>query len=719
MPGSPAPGSLTPSPAPEAGGMSKKVFAGLLSVLIIVGAVAGAFVVMNMMRDEPDDDDGNGPGPGPGPGPTDLNDEPDKAIEVSEGDSVTGEIESSGEELYYKVELLTGDGLGLSLSGDPGTDFDLVVFHGTRGYKADMIDGSFNEDSTESLEIVAWESSMYLIQVYSYEGTGGFTLDIGTSAPVDIDDGDNDFASATRITSSGTLEGTLDANYDVDDYYKVDLDAGDFLDVELSVPIDSDFDLYIYDENEEDVDCSNDVIGDEHVGLTVEMAGTYYIDAWVYEGMGDYVLRVSFGGTSATDDDNGVLEATTLEPGTTSDSVSEFSDPLDYYQIYLQAGTVLSVVLDGPAGTDYDLWLWDDDINILWDYESTTPGTHEEIQFPVNTSMNYYVIVNAWEGAGGYTMDVEVLGDVGSPHAVLQVDNTNPVVGEIITCTGSYSTGGGDLYYSWDFNDGETMEGDLPEVDHTYHSVGTYTVTLTVLYYEMADSETVTISVGPASTTTVNKYAVVVGISDYSDLRDLSFCDEDAESWRDYLTEEGYTVHTLIDSQASRQAIMNEIEWMGSMEDENSYCVFAFSGHGGYDDWQRTSFICCYDGSTTDLTGHITDTQLGEAFADFESEHLFIFFDSCHSGGMDSVTGPGRYVSQTCAQDEAGLDEPRYEHGRWVYWFLVSGLIEHGYRDTVACHDYAYDYAMIEDMHPEEEYAGEGPFYLTTARMAG
>ncbi len=707
--------------------MSKKVFAGLMSVLIIVGAVAGAFIVMSMGGDGDDDGDdngnGNGPGPGPGPGPTERNDDPDRAIVVSEGDSVTGEIEREGEELYYKVELEPGDVLAIAMSGDAGTDFDVVVYHGTTGSKVDMIDGSFNEGSTESLEIVAWDSSWYLIDVYSYEGTGDFTLDIGTSTPVDIDDGDNDFASATLITASGTFEGTLNANYDKDDYYKVDLDAGSFLDVELSVPWDSDFDIYIYDEYENDVDCSNDVYGDEELDLEIETDGVYYIDVWAYEGMGDYVLEVAFGSTAATDDDNGVLEANSLSPGTVTDSVSEYGDPYDYYKIYLEAGTVMSVELDGPAGTDYDLWLWDEDIEILWDYEGLEPGSHEEIYFPVDRSMYYYVIVNAWEGAGGYTMNVDVVGEVGTPHAVMQVDNTNPVVGEIVTCDGSFSTGAEELYYSWDFGDGGTIEGDLPEVEHVYDSAGTYTVTLTVYYGELSDSAVATISVGTASTTTINKYAVVVGISDYDEIRDLNFCDEDAESWRDYLTEQGYTVHTLIDSQASRQAILDEIAWMESMEDENSYCVFTFSGHGGYDDWLRTSYICCWDGSTSDLTGHITDTQLAEAFADFESEHVFIFFDSCHSGGMDSVTGTGRYVSQTCAEDEYGWDEERYSHGRWVYWFLVSGIIENGYRDMVACYDYAYEYAMFEDydyqMHPEEEYSGEGAFFLTTPRVVG
>ena len=705
--------------------MSKKVAAILICVVIIVAAVAGAFVVMVMMRDGGDGDNGNGNNPGPGPNTSDRNNAPSRAIVVSEGDSVAGEIKNPREALFYKAELDPGDVLSLSLSGDAGTDLDLVVLHGMRGSRADIIDGSFNDGSTESLEIVAWDTGWYLIEVYSYEGTGGFTLHIGTSAPVAIDDGDNDFASAKPITSGGTFEGTLNANYDEDDYYKVDLDANDFLDVRLTVPKNSDFDIYIYDDydHETAINASNAVYGDEHVGMTVQTAGTYYIDAWAYEGMGDYVLTVSFGGTSATDDDNGILEANTLVPGTVSDSVSEYTDTCDYYKIYLRAGTVLSVVLDGPSGTDYDLWLWDENIDIVEDYEGETPSSHEEIYFPVNTTMYYYVIVYAYEGSGGYTMDTAVLGEVGSPNAVLRVDNTKPVVGETITCSGAYSTGGEYLYYSWDFGDGEVQEGDLPEVEHTYHSVGSFTVTLTVSYAEVTDSATATISVGPASTTTITKYAVVVGVADYKDIRDLYFPDDDARSWRDFLTEEGYTVHILTDSQATRQAIMSEIEWMKSVEDENSYCVFTFAGHGGFDDYQRESCICCYDTGTYDFSGTINDTQLAEAFAGFESQHIFFFFQCCFAGGMDSVTGTGRYVSQTCRPDEYGWDSPRFRHGTWTYWFLISGIIEQGYRDMVACYDYAYPLAKDDDpeylCHPEEEYTGVGPFYLTTPRTAG
>jgi hypothetical protein len=231
----------------------------------------------------------------------------------------------------------------------------------------------------------------------------------------------------------------------------------------------------------------------------------------------------------------------------------------------------------------------------------------------------------------------------------------------------------------------------------------------------------------------VDRYAVVVGIADYS-LRseaegwvDLNFADDDARDWTDHLEDEGYTVHSLVDHEATREAIMEEIEWMEDQEEEGNHCAFVYSGHGGlYGDVGLRpraggAVIVPYD--VTD-EGSITDEELGEAFGEFESDHIFFFFDSCYSGGLDEVAGPGRYVSQTCADDESGLDSPDHRNGLWTYWFLEYGLEDEGHDDLVTCFENVRDLAEEEaadsvddygdriQMHPEQEYEDDGPFEL-------
>jgi len=211
-----------------------------------------------------------------------------------------------------------------------------------------------------------------------------------------------------------------------------------------------------------------------------------------------------------------------------------------------------------------------------------------------------------------------------------------------------------------------------------------------------------------------NKFALVIGISHYQDssLEDLNYCDDDARTWTSHLKSEGYSVRTLIDSQATENKILSEIEMMGSLEEDGDNVAFIFSGHGGYDYGEGESTICAYDVGT--WNGEITDSDLAEAFSDFNSTHIFFFLDSCYSGGMDEITGPGRYVSQACEKFEESLEDPFLKHGVWTYWFLEYAIIKKGNDDMTSAYNLAYPNAVEDSsfgQHPEEEFTGTR-FYL-------
>ena len=212
-----------------------------------------------------------------------------------------------------------------------------------------------------------------------------------------------------------------------------------------------------------------------------------------------------------------------------------------------------------------------------------------------------------------------------------------------------------------------------------------------------------------------NKYALVVGISNYANFDDLSYCDDDARAWEHYLRLKGYEVRILVDGQATKNAILEGIEWMDSVETSEADCVFTFSGHGIY---EYESYICPSDSSQYSYNMDISDSELGNAFDNFDSNHIFFFFDSCFSGGMDSVAGPGRYVSQSSSDDEASFEHYPEQNGLWTYYFLEWGLTDNEYEDMSVCFDNVYGLALqtsirlYEPSHPEEEYFGSGAFYL-------
>ncbi|MCK5310269.1 MAG: pre-peptidase C-terminal domain-containing protein, partial [Thermoplasmata archaeon] len=223
-----------------------------------------------------------------------------------------------------------------------------------------------------------------------------------------------------------------------------------------------------------------------------------------------------------------------------------------------------------------------------------------------------------------------------------------------------------------------------------------------------------------------NKWALVIGISNYQSISDLSYCDEDAVDWTNYLQGKGYTVHTLIDSQASEAAIYNEIDnWLLPNEQAGDDVAICFSGHGGFqseggysntpgqvDGHPSQFFAWDADGS-----GHgcILDTVLATHLSSLDSTHVFICFDSCRSGGMDEVAShstSGRYISETCGWDEYGYDAPSHNNGAWTYWYLDWALKSQGYTSCESAFVAAAPQYHSEhpDSNPEEEDNYSGSF---------
>ena len=82
-----------------------------------------------------------------------------------------------------------------------------------------------------------------------------------------------------------------------------------------------------------------------------------------------------------------------------------------------------------------------------------------------------------------------------------------------------------------------------------------------------------------------NKWAVVIGISDYTGVQnDLWHADEDAIEMQQALIEEyGFpedNIKLLLDRKANARAILRAIDWLAKNEDAESTVVFFFCGHG-------------------------------------------------------------------------------------------------------------------------------------------
>jgi metacaspase-1 len=136
------------------------------------------------------------------------------------------------------------------------------------------------------------------------------------------------------------------------------------------------------------------------------------------------------------------------------------------------------------------------------------------------------------------------------------------------------------------------------------------------------------------------KSALCVGINDYPGTgSDLSGCVNDANDWTLELTSRGYDVMTLIDREATRQALADALLKLVTSAREQDSLVFTFSGHGSWlpDDSgdepdNRDEMLCPYDVSDEQ---YLMDDDLAEIFSQKpKGARLYFISDSCHSGSV-------------------------------------------------------------------------------------
>ncbi len=194
----------------------------------------------------------------------------------------------------------------------------------------------------------------------------------------------------------------------------------------------------------------------------------------------------------------------------------------------------------------------------------------------------------------------------------------------------------------------------------------------------------------------VDKYALIIGISDYKAISDLNYCDEDATDWYNYLSTKGYQITLLGDNHPENypqwDGLATEYNvkqaWATILDnaDENDIVAFISSGHGSQVKVGRgrtayyAQLLCMWDHGAGENgeNGYILDSEFQDMMAPAVS-NVFIFLDHCFSGGMNEVMlNPNAdkiYLTTTCTDAGYGYDVPAYNNGAWTYYFLEYTLI--------------------------------------------
>lgn len=219
---------------------------------------------------------------------------------------------------------------------------------------------------------------------------------------------------------------------------------------------------------------------------------------------------------------------------------------------------------------------------------------------------------------------------------------------------------------------------------------------------------------------TGNKYAIVIGISDYpGTVNDLQYADNDALAMQDVLIRRyGFlesNITLLTDMKATVSSIGAAINDIKSKVVSGDEVVFFYSGHGGTgraddgDDELTDESIVSHDGISL---VHIWDGDLKALFSGFATSRIVFLFDSCASGGMTDLASTGRIINMATMEKRFDTAvESVYNGvgaGEFTYYFVIKGMGEYladvsGTEGLgVVTTEEAYDYmkANVKTDHP-------------------
>ncbi|MCE5238261.1 caspase family protein [bacterium] len=190
----------------------------------------------------------------------------------------------------------------------------------------------------------------------------------------------------------------------------------------------------------------------------------------------------------------------------------------------------------------------------------------------------------------------------------------------------------------------------------------------------------------------VNRYALVVGISEYDDPgANLSYCDDDAADVHNWLTACGWSsanIRVLLNSQATKAAIMAGITWLVTSADADDIVLFYQSSHGTTE-WDLPPYDELYDGideslCTYELTSNrfIRDDELSLWFRALRTRKYVVLLDTCFSGGQIRGVGVQGGSHQFFDFAPEGQEEVQARD----LDDLNGGVV------VTACRDYEYSY---------------------------
>jgi hypothetical protein len=450
-------------------------------------------------------------------------------------------------------------------------------------------------------------------------------------------------------------------------------------------------------------------------------AGTWYIMVLSYAGSGSFTITCTITYGSADTTAPTVSITSPANGATVSGSVTVQVSASDNVGV---TGTAISI--DGGSYTS----------SLTWATTSVADGSHTIVARAVDAANNYgysstitVTVQNTVTPPPSNVLTSGVtasgsLAAVGATFTYTMTVGANCVsMAAVLTC----GTVDFDLYgklgaapttsvYDWR---GYTSGGE--EVTTANPGAGTWYIMVKSYSGTGAYQLTVTLTDGttppPPPPPTGDKFALLVGISNYKSINDLSFCDEDVTDFFNYLTTVcGYSaanIRILGDGSSSypQTAYGKATEanykacltWL--VGHSGAEVTFMTSGHGS-GDGAGESYLCAWDCSSGESgeDGNFYDHEIASILGTSVASKVFVFIDHCYSGGLGpEIMALGNkatiWMTTTCTANGYGYDEPSSSNGAWTNQFIHVTLQQHFGSSASTTMEAAFTYAASGYSH--------------------
>ena len=210
------------------------------------------------------------------------------------------------------------------------------------------------------------------------------------------------------------------------------------------------------------------------------------------------------------------------------------------------------------------------------------------------------------------------------------------------------------------------------------------------------------------STTAGQKYALIIGISNYPNFpaeHQLKYADQDAMQFKNFLqSPEGgafpaVNIRLLTNADAKRDRIEGEIEWLSKRAHRDDTVYVFFSGHGMEDDNGIVYFMPYGSDYQRPGVGSLRSNYfLKDLSEKITSQHLIVFLDACHAAAATTNDGTAKgdpanvsaALKKTWEEAFKGQEasnlaffsssagqrswEDKEKHRGVFTWFLIEGL---------------------------------------------